>query len=41
MNEQIGFSLRTERLVASLSAVFGGLATLSPSSGFTASWPTL
>jgi predicted permease len=28
MNEQIGFSLRTERLVASLSAVFGGLATL-------------
>jgi predicted permease len=28
VNEQIGFSLRTERLVASLSAVFGGLATL-------------
>ncbi|HEX5236211.1 MAG TPA: ABC transporter permease [Silvibacterium sp.] len=28
MNEQIGFSLRTERLVASLSAVFGGLAVL-------------
>jgi predicted permease len=28
MNEQIGFSLRTERLVASLSAVFGGLASL-------------
>ena len=28
MTEQIGFSLRTERLVASLSAVFGGLATL-------------
>jgi len=28
MNEQISFSLRTERLVASLSAVFGGLATL-------------
>jgi predicted permease len=28
MNEHIGFSLRTERLVASLSAVFGGLATL-------------
>ncbi|MGA2431212.1 MAG: ABC transporter permease [Candidatus Acidiferrum sp.] len=28
MNEQIGFSLRTERLVASLAAVFGGLATL-------------
>jgi predicted permease len=28
MNEQIAFSLRTERLVASLSAVFGGLATL-------------
>jgi predicted permease len=28
MNEQIGISLRTERLVASLSAVFGGLATL-------------
>jgi predicted permease len=28
MNEQIGLSLRTERLVASLSAVFGGLATL-------------
>jgi predicted permease len=28
MNEQIGFSLRTERLVASLSAIFGGLATL-------------
>jgi predicted permease len=28
MNEQIGFSLRRERLVASLSAVFGGLATL-------------
>jgi predicted permease len=28
MDEQIGFSLRTERLVASLSAVFGGLATL-------------
>jgi predicted permease len=28
MNEQIGVSLRTERLVASLSAVFGGLATL-------------
>ncbi len=28
MNEQIEFSLRTERLVASLSAVFGGLAML-------------
>ena len=28
MNEQIGFSLRTELLVASLSGVFGGLATL-------------
>jgi predicted permease len=28
VNEQIGFSLRTERLVASLSALFGGLATL-------------
>jgi predicted permease len=28
MNEQIAVSLRTERLVASLSAVFGGLATL-------------
>ena len=28
MNEQVGFSLRTERLVSSLSAVFGGLATL-------------
>ena len=28
MSEQIGFSLRTERLVASLSAVFGGVATL-------------
>ena len=28
VNEQIGISLRTERLVASLSAVFGGLATL-------------
>ena len=28
INEQIAFSLRTERLVASLSAVFGGLATL-------------
>ena len=28
MDEQIGFSLRTERLVASLSAVFGGLALL-------------
>lgn len=28
MNEQIGFSLRTERLIASLSAVFGGVATL-------------
>jgi predicted permease len=28
MNEQIGFSLRIERLVASLSGVFGGLATL-------------
>src|SRR5215472_4316297 len=28
LDEQIGFSLRTERLVASLSAVFGGLATL-------------
>jgi predicted permease len=28
MNEQIEFSLRTERLVASLSAIFGGLATL-------------
>jgi predicted permease len=28
MNEQIGFSLRTERLVADLSAAFGGLATL-------------
>jgi predicted permease len=28
LNEQIGDSLRTERLVASLSALFGGLATL-------------
>src|SRR4029077_1499877 len=28
MDEQIEFSLRTERLVASVSAVFGGLATL-------------
>jgi predicted permease len=28
LDEQIGFSLRTERLVASLSAMFGGLATL-------------
>jgi predicted permease len=28
MNEQIGISLRIERLVASLSGVFGGLATL-------------
>ena len=28
VSEQIGFSLRTERLVASLSGVFGGLATL-------------
>jgi len=28
VNEQIGFSLRTERLVASLSGVFGGLSTL-------------
>jgi predicted permease len=28
VNEQIGLSLRTERLVASLSGVFGGLATL-------------
>src|SRR5579864_106577 len=28
MNDQIGSSLRTERLVASLSGVFGGLATL-------------
>ncbi len=28
MDDQIGASLRTERLVASLSAVFGGLATL-------------
>ncbi|HET9407552.1 MAG TPA: ABC transporter permease [Candidatus Sulfotelmatobacter sp.] len=28
VNEQIGFSLRTERLVASLSAIFGGLATV-------------
>ena len=28
VNEQIGNSLRTERLLASLSAVFGGLATL-------------
>ena len=28
MHEQIGFSLRTERLVAILSAVFGGVATL-------------
>jgi predicted permease len=28
LSEQIGYSLRTERLVASLSAVFGGLATL-------------
>ena len=27
VNELIGFSLRTERLVASLSSVFGGLAT--------------
>jgi len=28
MDDQIAYSLRTERLVASLSAVFGGLATL-------------
>jgi predicted permease len=28
MDDQIGFSLRTERLVASLSGVFGALATL-------------
>ncbi|HEY2860221.1 MAG TPA: FtsX-like permease family protein, partial [Terracidiphilus sp.] len=28
VDEQIGFSLRTERLVASLSGVFGGVATL-------------
>jgi ABC-type antimicrobial peptide transport system permease subunit len=28
VNEQIGFSLRTERLVAGLSAVFGGFAML-------------
>jgi ABC-type antimicrobial peptide transport system permease subunit len=28
VNQQIAFSLRTERLVAGLSAVFGGLATL-------------
>jgi ABC-type antimicrobial peptide transport system permease subunit len=28
MDDQIGTSLRTERLVASLSAIFGGLATL-------------
>jgi len=28
MNDQIGWSLRTERLVASLSAIFGGLAML-------------
>jgi predicted permease len=28
LDEQIGFSLRTERLIASLSAIFGGLATL-------------
>jgi predicted permease len=28
VNQKIAFSLRTERLVASLSAVFGGLATL-------------
>jgi predicted permease len=28
MDDQIGLSLRTERLAASLSAVFGGLATL-------------
>ena len=28
VSEQIGFSLRTARLVASLSAVFGGVATL-------------
>ncbi len=28
VNEQIAFSLRTERLIASLSAVFGGLAVL-------------
>lgn len=28
VSEQIGFSLRTERLVASLSAIFGGVATL-------------
>jgi predicted permease len=28
LNEQIGVSLRTERLVASLSAIFGGLAML-------------
>ena len=28
VDEQIGFSLRTERLVASLSGIFGGLATV-------------
>jgi predicted permease len=28
LDEQIGFSLRNERLIASLSGVFGGLATL-------------
>ncbi|HKU24608.1 MAG TPA: ABC transporter permease, partial [Candidatus Sulfotelmatobacter sp.] len=28
VDEQIGFSLRTERLIASLSGLFGGLATL-------------
>ena len=28
VNEQIGFSLRIERLVASLSAIFGAVATL-------------
>src|ERR1700722_7677101 len=33
INEQIAFSLRTERLVASLSAVFGGLGTLLPDTG--------
>lgn len=28
VNEQIGFSLRTERLLASLSTIFGGVATM-------------
>jgi hypothetical protein len=41
MDEQIGFSLRTERLVASLSGYLADLPLCSPSSGFTGSWLTL